>query len=176
MTTYEAIKNLKTYETKMKYKRMNTKELYKHISTFTIYQIMELIDLLSMFSELDDENPIRVLDISELEDYLEVNYFDEEESQEVLQESKHDNYKYFSFDWSNGFTFYKDEKDYTKTLLSYLPEVMETLKDNIDLIEVTDLLQTYEDELNYKNYITFGSAWKKYCNYKPFRAYIQEIK
>lgn len=174
MTTYEAIKNLKTYETKKKYKKMTAKELYKQIAKFTISQIMDLIDILSMFDEFTNEIPIRVLPIYELEDYLEVNYFDEDEIKNVMEESKQDNYNYFSFDWSNGFTFYKDEEDYTKTLFAYLPELMQTLKNNLDLIEVTDLLQSCENDINYRNYITFGSCWKKYCNYKPLRIMLQK--
>lgn len=160
-----------------KYKHITAKELYKMLSTFTVNQITDIIDVLTCFSDISDEKPLRVLPISDLEDYLEVNgfiYNEDNEAAQVMEESKQYNeFGYFSFDWSNGFIFYNNLEEYSKTLINYFSEFFNTLYNTIDLLEVYEVIETCYQENTHTNYITFGTAWKKYCNYKPFRQLLQ---
>lgn len=155
---------------KHKYETMTMKELYKGISLLTLYQLSELTEVLTSFSECFDEIPLRILPITELQDYLEINWFDEEEAKEVMKESKQYNYTgYFNFNYSDGWTFYNDLQEWSKTLIDNFNVFIHSLKDCINLLEIYELLHKYEIDNNYRNYITFGNSWKKQCNYTPFR-------
>ena len=159
-----------------KYNKMNEKELYKQISLFTFEQITSLAELVSYYSNFANEQPLRVLPIYELEDFLEVNYFDESEQKEVLKESKNYNslFGYFTFDYSNGFLFYNSLYDYIKTFINNFTDFFAALYENKNLLEVYETLETYEEENKIFNNITFGSNWKKQCNYKPFRKILKD--
>ena len=152
------------------------KKLVKRVLSLDIRQIIILAEALENFADDFAELPIIRRDIDDLQDFLEWNFFEDVEQKEVLKEAAAGDYMYFSFDWSNGWKFYKNSIEFNRNFIDNCFEsFMKALKQNVNLLEVGDVLKQLESENSYANYIAFGSAWKKYCQFIPFRKVLRRL-